>query len=72
MTPVSVLNLRKSYGGKPAVSDLSFTVEPGGILGLLGPNGAGMSLSIKVFRLYMLMSGKRPRVRQILRGLKDT
>jgi ABC-2 type transport system ATP-binding protein len=48
MTSVSVRNLYKSYAGKPAVKDLSFTVEPGEILGLIGPNGAGKSSAIKM------------------------
>jgi ABC-2 type transport system ATP-binding protein len=48
MSSVSVSNLCKSYGGSPAVTALSFTVEPGEILGLIGPNGAGKSSTIKM------------------------
>lgn len=48
MSSVSVTNLFKSYGDKSAVKDLSFTVEPGEILGLIGPNGAGKSSTIKM------------------------
>ena len=33
--------LTKLYGDFAAVSDLSFTVQPGEVLGLVGPNGAG-------------------------------
>ena len=48
MASVAVKNLNKSYAGKSAVKDLSFTVEPGEILGLIGPNGAGKSSTIKM------------------------
>src|SRR5262245_45586881 len=40
--------LSKHYGGTAAVSDLSFNVEPGEILGFLGPNGAGKSTTVKI------------------------
>jgi branched-chain amino acid transport system ATP-binding protein len=38
---LEVTGLTKDFGGLRAVSRLSFTVEPGEILGLIGPNGAG-------------------------------
>jgi ABC-2 type transport system ATP-binding protein len=40
--------LRKEYGTLVALSDLTFTVEPGEILGVLGPNGAGKTTAIRV------------------------
>ena len=39
--------LTKVYGDKKAVSELSFTVEPGRVTGFLGPNGAGKSTTMK-------------------------
>jgi len=38
--------LKKSYCGQPAVVDVSFSLEPGEVLGLLGPNGAGKSTTM--------------------------
>jgi len=53
MTTVAVYNLYKSYGDQPAVVDLSFSIEPGEILGLIGPNGAGKSSTIKMILDFM-------------------
>ena len=38
---LKIRHLKKKYSGKSVVSDLSFSVGPGEIVGLLGPNGAG-------------------------------
>ena len=38
---LEVKGLTKSFGGLKAVTDLSFVVEKGSIIGLIGPNGAG-------------------------------
>lgn len=48
MTAVNINQLYKSYNGKPAVEDLTFSVNSGELLGLIGPNGAGKSTTIKV------------------------
>jgi ABC-2 type transport system ATP-binding protein len=53
MTAVAVHNLYKSYGEQVAVRDLSFSVEPGEMLGLIGPNGAGKSSTIKMILDFM-------------------
>ncbi|ADE53492.1 ABC transporter ATP-binding protein [Coraliomargarita akajimensis] len=42
------VSVAKDYGNKRAVSDLSFHVQAGEIVGLLGPNGAGKSTSMKM------------------------
>lgn len=47
-TTVRIQNLTKSYGGTPAVQNLSFDLHPGELLGLIGPNGAGKSSTIKM------------------------
>lgn len=41
-------HLRKLYGGKVAVADLSLAVQRGEVFGFLGPNGAGKTTSIKM------------------------
>ena len=45
---IEVKHLTKRYGGHTAVSDLSFTIEPGQIYGFLGPNGAGKSTTMNI------------------------
>jgi ABC-2 type transport system ATP-binding protein len=40
--------ITKYYGPVPAVSQVSFTIRPGEILGYLGPNGAGKSTTVKM------------------------
>lgn len=49
MQPILAVNhLAKSFDGKPAVRDVSFTVHAGEIFGLLGPNGAGKTTTIQM------------------------
>ena len=45
---IKTQNLIKSYDGLLAVDDLSFSVEPGEVLGFLGPNGAGKSTTMRM------------------------
>src|ERR1700744_2203518 len=45
---IEVRDLRKVYGDKAAVDDLSITVPRGCFFGFLGPNGAGKTTTIKM------------------------
>ena len=49
---LEVQNLRKSYGDRLLIDDLSFSVPKGAIVGIIGPNGAGKST------LFRILSGK--------------
>ncbi|MFB9992115.1 ABC transporter ATP-binding protein [Deinococcus oregonensis] len=44
---IEVSHYTKRYGRHEAVSDLSFSVQPGGVFGLLGSNGAGKTTTIR-------------------------
>ena len=50
---IEVQHLTKRYGKIVAVDDLSFSIEPGQILGLLGPNGAGKSTTMNILTGYL-------------------
>ncbi len=45
---LEVSHVKKSYRGKKAVDDVSFTLQEGEILGLLGANGAGKSTTLSM------------------------
>ncbi|HBT01278.1 MAG TPA: energy-dependent translational throttle protein EttA, partial [Citreicella sp.] len=49
---IEVENLKKAYGDKLLVEDLSFALPPGGIVGVIGPNGAGKST------LFRMLTGR--------------
>jgi ABC-2 type transport system ATP-binding protein len=46
-TALEITNLRKRYGQKLAVDDLSLRVHEGEIFGILGPNGAGKTTTVE-------------------------
>ncbi len=45
---LSAIGLRKSYGGRMVVQDVSLHVDGGEVVGLLGPNGAGKTTSFYI------------------------
>ncbi len=50
---IDVSHLTKAYGPVLAVSDVSFHVPKGQIVGFLGPNGAGKSTTLKMLTCYL-------------------
>ncbi len=57
MPVLEVKNVYKSMGRRRILSDVSFAVRSGEILGFLGPNGAGKTTTIKII-LGMLSADK--------------
>ena len=49
---ISVEGLEKHYGDRELVSDLTFALPPGGIVGVIGPNGAGKTT------LFRMLTGQ--------------
>ena len=45
--------LTKTYGNKRGITDISFTINEGEIVGFLGPNGAGKSTTMNVITGYL-------------------
>ena len=58
---LAALNLRKSYGRRRVVDDVSLHVEPGEVVGLLGANGAG-----KTTTFYMIVGLETPEAGRVV------
>jgi ABC-2 type transport system ATP-binding protein len=56
---IEVQQLTKRYGPTLAVSDVSFEVRKGEVLGFLGPNGAGKTTTMRVITGYLPPSSGR-------------
>jgi ABC-2 type transport system ATP-binding protein len=59
---IEVSHLTKRYAGRTAVSDISFSVARGEIVGLLGPNGAGKSTTMRILSCFMPATSGTARV----------
>ena len=68
---INVSNLPFAYTGtnKPAIRDISFSVQPGEIFGFLGPSGAGKSTTQKI--LFRLLQGFQGSVSVFDRDLRE-
>ncbi|MDE5902405.1 MAG: ATP-binding cassette domain-containing protein [Muribaculaceae bacterium] len=54
---LEIRQLRKFFGDKRALNDVSFSVERGSITGLLGPNGAGKTTLLRILNGIMVSDG---------------
>jgi ABC-2 type transport system ATP-binding protein len=50
---ILVQKLSKTYGTQKAIDTISFSAEPGKVLGFLGPNGAGKSTTMKILTCFI-------------------
>lgn len=53
---IKIDGLTKHYGRHTVVDDLSFSCQPGEVLGFLGPNGAGKSTTMKMLTGFVTPS----------------
>ena len=54
--------LSKRFGALMAVDDVSFSIEPGTVVGFLGPNGAGKSTTLRLLTGYLAPDGGTARI----------
>ncbi len=53
---LELIRVSKDFGGLRALSDVSFSVEKGEVLGLIGPNGSGKSTAFNVITGFLPVS----------------
>ncbi len=59
---IEVEHLTKYYGLVPAVSDLTFQVGQGEVVGFLGPNGAGKTTTMKILTCFLPPTSGQARI----------
>jgi ABC-2 type transport system ATP-binding protein len=57
VSAIEVSGLRKAYGPREVLQDVSFTVETGEVFALLGPNGAGKTTTVEILEGYRRRDG---------------
>lgn len=67
MDIITVEGLTKSYGSKPVLTDIGFSLPQGEVIGLFGPNGCGKTTLMKIltglihdYSGTVLVNGERP------------
>jgi branched-chain amino acid transport system permease protein len=58
-TILEVKEMSMKYGGTQALSEVSFTVDQGQIVGIIGPNGAGKTTLLNCINGYLMPAGGR-------------
>jgi gliding motility-associated transport system ATP-binding protein len=62
MPAIEVVDIVKRYGPTLAVEGISFTVEPGEVVGFLGPNGAGKTTTMRILTCFIPATSGQARV----------
>ncbi|MDY5969148.1 MAG: ATP-binding cassette domain-containing protein [Bacteroidales bacterium] len=50
---IEIKDISKIFGEQRALDHVSFSIQPGEVVGLLGPNGAGKSTLMKILTCYL-------------------
>lgn len=72
MKIIELEGLIKDYGSFRALTDVSWSLEKGELLGFLGPNGAGKTTAIRIMLGYLRATGGRARVHGLDAWSKST
>lgn len=65
MNSIQVNQLSKQYGNFVAVNQITFSVQPGEVVGFLGPNGAGKSTTLKMLTGFIAPTNGQAKIQGI-------
>ncbi len=68
---IEVNKLSKKYGNQWAVSDVSFNIPTGQVVGFLGPNGAGKSTTMKMLTCFISPTSGSAKISGLSVGVDD-